>query len=155
MVFGKNNGSYKHGFANHRLYKIYIDIKSRCRNKKHISYNGYGGRGIDICQQWDKNPGMFVEYCLENGWKPGLQIDRIDNDNGYCIGNIRFVTPKVNSRNTRNNVYLTIGGVRKLLVEWSELSGIGYHVIYRRVFALGWDADRAVSTKTRNKKHRS
>jgi hypothetical protein len=57
---------------------------------------------------------MFPKY------KIGLQIDRIDNNKGYEKDNCRWVTPKENARNRRNNTWVTINGVRKLATEWSR-----------------------------------
>ena len=43
----------------------------------------------------------FIEFCLANGWKKGLQMDRIDNNGNYEPGNLRFVTSQENNLNRR------------------------------------------------------
>ena len=98
---GKNNPNWKHGFRYHPLYSVFYSMYDRCYNKKCNDYKFYGERGIDICQLWINSPRLFIEWSLDNGWKKGLEIDRIDNDKGYSDKNCRFVTHKENSRNRR------------------------------------------------------
>lgn len=86
---------YKKNFP--ELYRKFKSAKSRCNNSKNVSYPNYGGRGIKFL--FKDGFVDFVNYCLEIGWKEGLQIDRIDNNGNYERGNIRFVTHKENQNN--------------------------------------------------------
>jgi len=79
-------------------------MKSRCYSQNTRDYSYYGARGITICQEWLDNPDSFVKWALENGWKKGLSIDRIDNDGPYHPDNCRFVTHQENNMNRRDNV---------------------------------------------------
>lgn len=90
----------KHGLKNSDTYKLLNGIKDRCLNPRSKDYHRYGGRGITISENF-MNPIFFNEWCLNNGYKKGLQIDRIDNNKGYTDENCRFVTSKQNMRNTR------------------------------------------------------
>ena len=69
---------------------------------EHKNYPNYGGRGITLCKKWMSFE-PFYEWALENGYKYRLEIDRIDNEQGYHPDNCRFVTSAVNNRNRRNN----------------------------------------------------
>jgi len=89
-----------HGYSFHSLYRVWENIKKRCYNKNRDNYKNYGGRGITVCDEW-MNPKVFIEWCLENGWRHGLEIDRRDNDGNYCPENCRFVTHGDNVRNNR------------------------------------------------------
>lgn len=102
------------------LSKTLRSMKSRCFSPKNSSYKDYGGRGITICDEWLKYPKAFQEWSLENGWEPGLQIDRINNDLGYEPNNCRWVSPQVNANNRRSNVYLKVNGIRYSVSEWSR-----------------------------------
>lgn len=61
-------------------------------------YYRYGGRGIKICQQWREDFKKFYDWSIENGWKEGLEIDRIDPDGDYEPSNCRYVTKAFNVR---------------------------------------------------------
>lgn len=82
------------------LKHSWVAMRQRCFNKKHPKYNRYGGRGIKICDEWLISQN-FVQWALSNGWKPGLSIDRIDNDGNYCPENCRWITMSENSRKKR------------------------------------------------------
>ncbi len=87
------------------LLYVLLAMKSRCYNPKHNSYPRYGGRGISICKEWLDNPESFYNWAKEHGHKPGLQLDRINNDLGYYPDNCRFVTPSQNQHNTSRTPY--------------------------------------------------
>lgn len=69
-------------------YRIWNMMHERTENPKHVSYHHYGGRGIRVCQEWNKaaDDGQGFERFLRFvGPRPSPQhtIDRIDNDVGY------------------------------------------------------------------------
>jgi hypothetical protein len=71
----------------------------RCSDPKHKAYKNYGGRGVTVCEEW-LDVRSFIDWA-ESLWKPGLQIDRKDNDGGYSITNCQFTTAEVNVNNRR------------------------------------------------------
>lgn len=120
----RNGKSITHGYSNHPLYKIFMDMKGRCYNRNYSSHLYYGGRGIIICDEWLNSPGSFVEWAESNGYKKGLEIDRIDNEGNYEPNNCRFVTRKENANNRRTTVYVLLNGERILAVEAATKLGI-------------------------------
>lgn len=100
-----------HGLGDHKLYYVWISMKYRCYNKNHPSYHNYGGRGISVCDEWMKDVKTFYDFAIENGWKEGLEIDRINNDGNYEPSNIRFVSHRKNNLNTRKQKNNTSGYV--------------------------------------------
>lgn len=80
--------------------KVWDGIKARCFNPNSQSYGIYGGRGIRLCKEWE-SPARFIEWAMNNGWRKGLQIDRIDCDGNYEPKNCRFVTASENHCLTR------------------------------------------------------
>lgn len=83
------------------LGRVRRDMIARCQEKDRVGYENYGGRGITVCEEWLKDVEAFIAYALANGWAPGLEIDRKNNDGNYEPGNVRFVTRSVNQRNKR------------------------------------------------------
>lgn len=112
-------------------YNIWNNIKKRCYNPRNPSYPRYGGRGIQMCEQWRS----FITFLAEVGARPsaGLSLERIDNNGHYEPGNIRWATPTEQSRNRRSNVRLTFHGQTKTLVEWAEIRGIRPTIIQGRL----------------------
>lgn len=114
---------YRHGYSKHSLYNVWTSVKHRCYSFKSEFYKDYGGRGISVCDEW-MNPKIFIEWCLENGWKKGLEIDRRDNDGNYCPENCRFVTHKENVHNRRllmeTNISGYCGVYRKNRKKWGS-----------------------------------
>lgn len=75
---------------------------TRCTNPKSKNYVNYGGRGITVCDEWRKFANFFL-WSINNGFEPGLSIDRIDVDKGYSPDNCRYITLEQQQRNRRDN----------------------------------------------------
>ena len=128
--------------SNFRLYRVWDGIIQRCYNPYAKNYHNYGGRGIRMLEEWRRDFTLFEHFCLANGWKPGLQVDRIDNDMGYFPANIRFVTSAENLRNKRTNHLLTYNGETHCLTDWCKILGISDSTLLRRL-SSGWSIEDA------------
>lgn len=91
-----------------KLHSVWASMKSRCNCESDKSYRNYGGRGITVCKEWEHDYHAFKAWALENGYKPGMWIDRVDNNKGYSPKNCAFKTPKEQQRNKRTNVKIVI-----------------------------------------------
>ena len=87
-----------HGMHQTRIYSVWEGMKSRCTRPSHPRFHRYGGRGITVCEEWQKFE-QFAAWALANGYRDDLQIDRTNNDKGYTPCNCRFVTPAENMAN--------------------------------------------------------
>lgn len=92
-----NNPNRKHNLRNHPLYRIWHGIKNRCLNSNEPGYKFYGAKGIKICDEWKNDIKAFYLWSIENGWKKGLTIDRINSKGNYEPSNCQFLTRKENS----------------------------------------------------------
>ena len=81
-----------------KLGRLFEYMKRRCNNPNCKEYPNYGGRGIRVC--WESFYD-FKKWALSNGYAPGLEIDRINNNGNYEPGNCRFVSHSINNRNKR------------------------------------------------------
>lgn len=92
--------STKHGMHETPLYQIWEGMKDRCYNKNRQYYKLYGGRGILMCDSWRDD---FMEFYRDMSptWEKGLELDRIDNDKGYCKENCRWANRSVQVHNKR------------------------------------------------------
>lgn len=140
----------RHGFSGERVYRIWRSMKSRCLDPNHPPYKDYGGRGITVCDDWLDSV-KFIDWAMANGYTDYLQLDREDNDLGYSPENCRWVTPGVNARNRRDNVYLHAFGESKLLLDWfeDERCNVGSIITLRGRLRRGWHAERAISAPSR------
>jgi len=136
-----------------KLEQMYYGIKQRCYNKNRKAYPRYGGRGIVISPEW-KHFREFEKWAIENGYHPGLDIDRIDNNGNYTPDNCRFVTHKKNCNNRSNCKYITFNGETKTVAEWADEYKIRPATLYKRL-NKGMSFIDAVSTPvcfSKNKK---
>ena len=90
--------STKHGKRYERIYDIFCGIKKRCYNENCINFKNYGGRGIEICDEWLNDFQRFYDWSIEHGYNDTLTIDRIDNDGNYEPSNCQWITKSENTR---------------------------------------------------------
>src|SRR5699024_10636642 len=124
--------NYRHGKTETRLYTTWRNMKSRCNNPNNSAYDRYGGRGIKICDEWEKNFKTFENWAHENGYKNYLTIERIDNDEGYKTRNCRWVNYYEQGKNKSNNELSYYKGKMRSRSEIAEMTGLSYGTIRRR-----------------------
>lgn len=122
--------STRHGVTDHRLYRTWRHMRSRCMNPRDKSFANYGGRGITV--DWTTYR-EFKEWAFTNGYRSDLSIDRIDNNGPYAPWNCRWVTKIVQANNTRSNRFIELCGQRMTVAEASRMYDIPYSRLLRRV----------------------
>jgi hypothetical protein len=106
-------------------------MRNRCRDKNNKNYNNYGGRGIYVCERWEKSFSNFLADTGPRPW-PEAEIDRIDVNGPYSPENFRWATRIEQSRNMRKNVVIEVGEFRATIAEWAEVLGKSYATMYHR-----------------------
>ena len=98
----------RHGMNGTPTYHSWVAMKSRCQGGTELSDRYYAGRGIRVCERWQK----FENFFADMGERPeGTTLDRIDNNAGYFPENCRWATPAEQVRN-RKGVKLSPGRVK-------------------------------------------
>lgn len=108
----------RYGNELHPLYSRWLSMKQRCCNPNHKQYKDWGGRGINIAEEF-KDFKFYVKYIesLPNYSEKGT-IDRIDNMKGYVIGNLRWTDYSTQIANQR---YSGKGFNKYTGVSWSKI----------------------------------
>lgn len=119
----------KHGLSKKSpVYDIWVTMVRRCTNENDKDYHIYGGRGINVCEEWLFFP-HFHNWMLKQGYTKGLTVDRIDNDKGYSPDNCRLATMREQQQNRRNSITITYKGITQPLIEFSRQFDIPYSTI--------------------------
>ena len=126
-------------------------MKNRCNNQNCERYEDYGGRGIQVCDEWKDDFKSFYDWAMNNGYEEHLTIDRINNNGNYEPGNCRWVTNIVQANNSRHNHCVTYKGETHSLSEWSRILNLPFHLLSNRINSYGWSVERAFETPKSNR----
>lgn len=96
----------ENSISSDRLYCVWNGMRSRCYNPNNNHYDSYGGRGIEICEEWLNDYQKFKEWSYANGYDENAKhgectIDRIDVNRGYEPNNCRWITIQEQQKNKR------------------------------------------------------
>ena len=150
---GADSTSYRHGGARTPLYRLWVNMQSRCYNPNVDGYRWYGARGITVCDRWREDFAVFQDWALSHGYDPALTIERIDNNGAYCPENCCFIPKAQQALNKRNN-HRVVGPepdgtlVMKTVREWAQdpRCRVSYVTLRARVLRHEWPVERALTT---------
>ena len=134
----------RHGKRSTKIYNTWCNMRRRCNDPTNKCYSDYGGRGIKVCDEWQEFI-PFYNWSMENGYKNGLTLDRIDNSKGYSPDNCRWATATVQANNRRNVHLITYNGETHSLKQWCIKLNLNYSSIKRRFYS-GWNVKEMFET---------
>lgn len=125
---------------------------NRCQKEYTTNYKNYGGRGIQVCDQW-QNYDTFENWALSHGYDENAlrgecTLDRINVNGNYEPSNCRFISIKEQQRNRSNTILITVRGETKSLGEWSDIFCIPRQTLRQRYLDGKKDKDLFVMTNT-------
>jgi hypothetical protein len=152
---GQKPHNFSHGLSNKiPEYKVWKSMRTRCNNPNEKAFKNYGGRGITVCERWNK----FQNFIDDMGRRPTQKhtIDRIDNNLGYSPDNCRWVTKDVQANNTRTVLSAkryTFNEKTMRISEWSTELGIPRLTLHARINKYGWSVEKAFTTPLMKNAH--
>ena len=134
-------------------YRAWRAMKARCYNPHTRAYHNYGGRGIQVCDEWRNSYETFVR---DMGRRPSSRhtLERVNNNENYSPKNCIWATYADQARNKRTNVFITINGITRCLSEWSKVSGIKRRTLEERV-KNNWSPETLLGPPRFNKRWHS
>lgn len=151
----RGSSTRTHGKSGTSTYSSWLEMRSRCQNEGDPVYPYYGGRGIAVCSRWLD----FAAFLADMGERPdGMTLDRFPNNDGdYEPKNCRWATSAEQARNRRSNIYATLNGETKCLLDWCQELNVQYDRTRWLIRAKGMTPEcavlfpaRASSTRTGN-----
>lgn len=136
----------QNGLSTHPLYKVWQSILLRTSGRYDDIYRK---KSIGVCDDWKKYE-LFYDWSIRNGYKKGLQIDRINNSMGYYPLNCRYVSQKVNMNNKDNTFFVEYKKEKipfMMLIEKKKLEK--HENTIRRRLKRNWTTEKAFDTPIR------
>lgn len=141
----------KHGYHGTRIYHAWHNMWRRCTESTNDRFANYGGRGITVCDRWQK----FENFLADMGEPPpGKTLDRRDNDGNYEPSNCQWATADEQRNNKQGSHHIEIDGITKSITKWIDVLGLGKTTIYRRI-KQGADPKTAIVEDRRLKEARA
>ena len=89
-----------HGMSRSKPYNVWCGMIARCTNPKDSRWEDYGGRCVQVCEEWRNSFEQFWND-MKDTYREGLTLDRVDVNSGYSKSNCRWTTISVQGHNKR------------------------------------------------------
>jgi hypothetical protein len=123
-------GIRTHGLSRSSTYKSWQAMWTRCTNTSNDNYPRYGGRGITVCERWER----FSNFVADMGLRPtASSLDRIDPRGNYDPANCRWASRSIQDANTRRSFgYTTLDGMPISIRQMARFLAMSENAFYGR-----------------------
>lgn len=143
-----------HGMTGSKLHNTWRAMKYRCKDS-YFQSQYYSKKGISLHKLWETFI-PFKNWALKNGYKSGLQIDRINSNKGYYPGNCRWATCIENANNKYTNLVVNYKGDSYPLGLLLRDKGlINHYAAIRCRIKRGWNIEDAIDVPIRKGNYRT
>lgn len=133
-----------------RIQEIFKGMVRRCYTETNRDYRWYGAKGIKIYDEWMRNPTLFEEWAINNGYSDNLTIDRINPSKDYCPDNCRWISLVDNAKYKSTTRLIEVNGERHTGREWSAIIGYNINLINRYIRLYGLDDTKEFISRIMN-----
>lgn len=132
-----------HGHSRTPEYGTWLAMHRRCSDKDAPGYENWGGRGITVCERWKE----LSNFIADMGPRPKgrYTLERVNNELGYSPENCVWASYHTQHRNKRTNINVEYNGQTMCLKDAAKLAGINYSTVCKRISALGWTPQQAIT----------
>lgn len=121
-----------HGESRTPDYYVWSGIKKRCLNPDAHNYAQYGGKGIDVSDEWKDS---FETFKNDMGPRPSPQhsVERRNNKKGYSADNCYWATPVEQANNRSTNTIVEHEGEKMTVAQLARKLDRPYEQVLREV----------------------
>lgn len=126
-------------------YLTWLSMKARCNTPTATGYKNYGGRGIKVCDRWNRS---FDNFLVDMGRRPdgGYSIERLNHNDNYTPENCKWILMTEQGKNKSNNRLITYGGKTQIISLWARELGMSHQTLTNRLNLYRWPVSRAFET---------
>lgn len=120
-----------HWLSSHTSYKSWKAMMHRCYKEKHKHFKYYWWRWVKVCKRRHD-----VRNFIRDMWERpiGKTLDRIDNDKWYFKENCKRSSYKTQSRNRRNNNYISVSWTMYCIAWRAEHLWVNYNTLQSKIY---------------------
>lgn len=133
----------KHGLGGKNrtpLYKKWVTMREMCNCVTSKDFKNYGEAGVYVCREWMKDFKNYGKWAIDNGWREGDKIERIDKLRPFRPNNCRIAKRKEEPRWMFESQMMT----HKQIYDRLKVTAVSRRVFKRRMLR-GWTFIKAAT----------
>ena len=136
-----------------KIYIVWQSMRQRCKLKYKKAFPAYAGKGIVVCDEWQDYI-TFKTWAIENGYKEGLTIERVNVNGNYEPSNCIWADWETQYNNTTFAKKYSYDGEMLTLRQISKKTCVAKKLLYYRIVIAGWSIDDSIKIPSRQFKSR-